>query len=427
MVAMKTANDARSQTPLVKRMECLALMSRTYRTAWSDAFRDAGIPLTLTPASSLEDAAQKADSRTLSFALTYIERANDTFHPSFALATVCELPLVVISPKAFDAEDREVLRRRGVDLIVDAMTMVESVRKINEWAGVVGGEVYSRGGRSTLPDIMQFTGTGPGDLVLLTVRLPDTKRLCTARWENMRLATADREGWLGRVYLRGGVVEHAEAPGLVGVPALAEMFTVARPVIWIQAATLEPSDGESLGPVQGVIINAAHAMDEYNRRGRFATMPPMIRPLFMEDSLRLLESVEMLGPISTPPVPPGRFQPEEMPPLPTPKETAMTTPARILQSASGLTGIAQSDAGGNVLDFAGEFDAELACAVGVMCHQQIVELSELIGASEVRGWGINVGRVGLYTIVRGSEMLIGQGPPSKAIAGQLKKIRNASN
>lgn len=68
----------------------------------------------------------------------------------------------------------------------------------------------------------------------------------------------------------------------------------------------------------------------------------------------------------------------------------------VLGVAPGLTGAARADAAGNVLEMAGQLDAESLCAVAAMCKLPLERASELLGLGGLRDWSFTFAQGALY-------------------------------
>jgi len=93
----------------------------------------------------------------------------------------------------------------------------------------------------------------------------------------------------------------------------------------------------------------------------------------------------------------------------------------VLTVAPGLTGAARADAGGNVLEAAGQLDGESLCAVAAMCRVPLERASELLGLGGLRDWSFAYAQGALY--VHHDEGLVAvNGAATKNPETVMKKI-----
>jgi hypothetical protein len=68
----------------------------------------------------------------------------------------------------------------------------------------------------------------------------------------------------------------------------------------------------------------------------------------------------------------------------------------VLGVSPGLTGAARADAAGNVMEMAGQLDAESLCAVAAMCKLPLERASELLGLGGLRDFSFTFAQGALY-------------------------------
>jgi hypothetical protein len=68
----------------------------------------------------------------------------------------------------------------------------------------------------------------------------------------------------------------------------------------------------------------------------------------------------------------------------------------VLGVAPGLVGAAKADAGGNVLEIAGQLDGESLCAVAAMCKVPLERCAELLDLGELCDFSFTYGQGALY-------------------------------
>jgi len=87
---------------------------------------------------------------------------------------------------------------------------------------------------------------------------------------------------------------------------------------------------------------------------------------------------------------------QAVPPPPRKDEAQMSELDKVLKVASGLRGIARSNASGGIEEFTGQLDAESVCAVAAMCSQHLAKISELLGCGDLVAWALTTEASGFY-------------------------------
>lgn len=393
---------ARTPLPLGRAsLTCLGLLDSARLRRWQLAFREAGIELTLLEASERSMANQLLIEREVAFVLAAADGSEASIDSAIGVRSVAMAPLVVTVDRPVDAQLQERLRLAGACMVVQGPPSVEAAQEIASRLGCSPDWLSSRRGQAMLPDILQIAASRSAE-TLVVVHPPEAPALAGLAWANMR-PESPSEGWVGRVYLNQGQVIHAETPNRTGIRALAEMFRVRQPLIRIMEVFVSPLNPAPTGSVQASIINAAYAVDETERRRSLglSTAPPpaRIEGDFPWPEADFLEAEEKgVG------------------------EVALKLDG-ILEKVKPVQGIAACDQSGNTLALQGNIDAELTCAVAMMCQPEVDEIAALIGASLVTGWSLTQGRTSLLVVRgRGTESVVGIAEASRTPATLLRKL-----
>ena len=97
----------------------------------------------------------------------------------------------------------------------------------------------------------------------------------------------------------------------------------------------------------------------------------------------------------------------------------------ILSIVPGLHGAARADASGNVVDAAGQLDAESLCAVAAMCKVPLEQAAELLGLGGLRDFSFSYSQGAFYVHHEGGFVCV-VGGPSKSPETVMKKIAQAA-
>jgi hypothetical protein len=97
----------------------------------------------------------------------------------------------------------------------------------------------------------------------------------------------------------------------------------------------------------------------------------------------------------------------------------------ILTVAPGLHGAARSDESGNVVEAAGQLDAESLCAVAAMCKVPLEAASQLLGLGGLRDFSFSYSQGAFYVHHDGGFVCV-VGGPSKTPETIMKKIGQAA-
>jgi hypothetical protein len=103
----------------------------------------------------------------------------------------------------------------------------------------------------------------------------------------------------------------------------------------------------------------------------------------------------------------------------------MKTIESILTVAPGLTGAARSDASGNVVETAGQLDAESLCAVSAMCKVPLEAAADALGLGGLRDFSFSYAQ-GAFYVHHEDGFVCVVGGPSKSPETVMKKIATAA-
>jgi hypothetical protein len=98
---------------------------------------------------------------------------------------------------------------------------------------------------------------------------------------------------------------------------------------------------------------------------------------------------------------------------------------QILAITPGLNGAARADASGNVVDAAGQLDAESLCAVAAMGKVPLEHAAELLGLGGLRDFSFSYAQGAFYVHHDGGFVCV-VGAPSKSPETIMKKIAQAA-
>jgi hypothetical protein len=98
----------------------------------------------------------------------------------------------------------------------------------------------------------------------------------------------------------------------------------------------------------------------------------------------------------------------------------------ILKSLKQAHGVARSSEAGEVLDFAGSFDADTLSAVAAVSATPLREIGDMLAAGRLERWYFVTEQATYYGSERGAERLLAAGEPLKnpeALSKQLQSAR----
>lgn len=95
---------------------------------------------------------------------------------------------------------------------------------------------------------------------------------------------------------------------------------------------------------------------------------------------------------------------------------------RILTGLPAISAIARADQEGSVLDYAGAFDAETACAVATIASRPITEIVGELGLGDLQSWCVSMGDNTWYVVHQSRQLFVAQGNASKNPTTVLRKV-----
>ena len=95
---------------------------------------------------------------------------------------------------------------------------------------------------------------------------------------------------------------------------------------------------------------------------------------------------------------------------------------RILTGVPAISAIACADQEGSVLDYAGAFDAETACAVATIASRPITEIVGELGLGDLQSWCVSMGDNTWYVVHQARQLFVAQGGANKNPSTVLRKV-----
>lgn len=95
---------------------------------------------------------------------------------------------------------------------------------------------------------------------------------------------------------------------------------------------------------------------------------------------------------------------------------------RILTGVPAISAIACADQEGSVLDYAGSFDAETACAVATIASRPITEIVGELGLGDLQSWCVSMGDNTWYVVHQSRQLFVAQGSLNKNPSTVLRKV-----
>lgn len=257
---------------------CLAPEAKA-RAALS-AFNDIGLHFLPEVPGSAAEAHALAKQGTLALTLAYMPdpaSAGQALSPALDLRSVLFPPLVVLVDRAPTPTEQEALRIQGAAFILldppDTPRDAEPLRALARSSSWLSAKMD----RMPLPDVLQ-TMAVHNQSGMVSIACKHTRFHSALPWEhNQKLCRArsgsNREcpGWYGRLYVRDGMLIHAETPTAEGVPALAQLLRASAGSVRIHEVFILPGEPNITGSMHSNLLNAAWVADEDAR-----TAPPSI-------------------------------------------------------------------------------------------------------------------------------------------------------
>lgn len=193
---------------------------------------------------SLAEAIELAGHEDVRIALSHFSQAKaagSTLTADFFLSQVVYPPLIVLVDDEPDEEDVDFFRRQG------AVHVAQTERLISGTDPLLNRILASR----------NLVGEFPESVSLLAA----LKRSRRATHELM-ISIASPEDWIGRIYLRGDTLVHAETPAAQGVDAMAQMLATQGGRILLYGHYLQPVHPNLNRPYQRVFLDAVSILDK---------------------------------------------------------------------------------------------------------------------------------------------------------------------
>lgn len=227
----------------------------------------------------------------------------------------------------------------------------------------------------------------------------------------------------GQIVVQNGVPVWARDREGVGSGAFQRLALLARAEINCQPCNSWSAKPNLEGALEQLLLDAARRSDEGRSRLR------------NEKERKPSASAQMQA---QPPVPSG--QPTRAVPRPSPpplrrdrtesatqKDKPMSAEKppesqRILTGVPAISAIACADQEGSVLDFAGAFDAETACAVATIASRPITEIVGELGLGDLQSWCVSMGDNTWYVVHQARQVFVAQGAASKNPTTVLRKV-----
>ncbi|HLM71562.1 MAG TPA: DUF4388 domain-containing protein, partial [Polyangiaceae bacterium] len=214
-------------------------------------FNEIGIYLFPDIPASTAEAHSLAKQGTLALTLAYMPdpaRAGDPLSPALELRSVLFPPLVVLVDRAPSLAEQEALRIQGVAFILLQPPELERDAKTLRMLARSSSWLSAKIERMPLPDVLQTMAvhnqSGMVSIACKHMRFHSTlpwkhnQKLCRARSGSNR----ECPGWYGRLYVRDGMLIHAETPSADGVPALAQLLRATAGSVRIHEVFILPQE-----------------------------------------------------------------------------------------------------------------------------------------------------------------------------------------
>ncbi len=403
-------------------------------------FAEAGVKLRLVAPRSLAHATQLLDSGSVSFALAHLSARDGgvvSLAQNFAVRQVAFPPLLALTDWEPSPAEVEELRTMGAAWVTSLASLSELARPPIEALVKSAHWFSSQVERMPVGNILQLMGGAPPGM--LTVMCPHAKMVGERDWNAHETTCtggfADEcPGWIARAYVRNGELIHAETPTQSGRDALATMLELEQGLARIHEVFIEPAVPNLGGSIQGNIIDAARVADEWARDSQAGiVLPPGTpgrRPPAGPPQAPATHGWNRAG--TAPPFPPPRRAPSP-PPIPSQRATNAEKPPpardicmnradQIVNQLPSLSAVAETDAAGAVLAHAGEGDAEVLCAVGVMCGQAIEEIGATLALGDISSWAMVTSSNTLYVVPDGRKSVVALGKKTGNPSGLLRPL-----
>lgn len=223
----------------------------------------------------------------------------------------------------------------------------------------------------------------------------------------------------GQIVVQNGTPVWARDRDGVGTAAFQRLALLSRADVNCQPCTTWSTKSNLEGSLEQLLLDAARRSDESKKRQHapgpaleVASPPPPSTP------------VQRAVPRPNPP-PLRRERPESS----TQKEKSMSPDSskppesqRILTGVPAISAIACADQEGSVLDYAGSFDAETACAVATIASRPINDIVSELGLGDLQSWCVSMGENTWYVVHQARQMYVAQGAANKNPTTVLRKV-----
>ena len=95
----------------------------------------------------------------------------------------------------------------------------------------------------------------------------------------------------------------------------------------------------------------------------------------------------------------------------------------LVEAVPELFAAASCEDDGTVLAQSQDFDADVTCAVAVLCHQQVLELGELLDAGAIKDWSVATHGMNVYLAARSDELVVATGKADDKPAKVVEKLK----
>jgi CheY-like chemotaxis protein len=227
----------------------------------------------------------------------------------------------------------------------------------------------------------------------------------------------------GQIVVQNGVPVWARDREGVGTGAFHRLALLPRAEVNCQPCTSWSAKPNLEGALEQLLLDAARRSDE----GR--------SNLKVEKEFKPSATPQLAAQTPIPPAQPPRAVPRPNPPplrrersessIQKDKPMSAEKPPesqRILTGLPAISAIACADQEGSVLDFAGPFDAETACAVATIASRPITEIVGELGLGDLQSWCVSMGENTWYVVHQARQVFVAQGGASKNPTTVLRKV-----
>jgi DNA-binding response OmpR family regulator len=251
----------------------------------------------------------------------------------------------------------------------------------------------------------------------------------------------------GQVVVQNGAPVWAQDKEGTGKTAFQRLALLPRAEVSCSPCTTWSTKPNLEGSLEQMLLDAARVSDEGRRNGGDASPLPRVSPparvVPRPNSVQRKERSETPGQSGES----LAVKPQKVPlPLPSPvtplpsstqllrKDNTMQpvhplgskSPEAVLSAVSAIAAVARADREGSMLDFAGEFDAETACAVATLAARPVSEIADELGLGELQSWCLSRGDETWYVVHDTKQLWVAQGAVNKNPVSVLRKIETGA-